>query len=120
MTNTSETKPQSDTQRSVLTLHSAKCLSCKSLVTADGVDLVENKDCHYNNDNSECPASELVLVTNFPIQTIVDRILAAEKDGDGSKVLRLYAKLQTYPAAAIQMVMTRIDFERKSKMKHPT
>lgn len=57
-----------------LGLYSVACLTCKSLVE-NGT--VKNKDCHYTQGNTQCPAAEIKIVIVGEALDYAQRVLKA-------------------------------------------
>jgi len=68
-------------------------MACGHLVS--GLEHKET-DCHFENGNNSCPASEMSIVVGIPVEQIADNIVTYEKLGQFDKVLALQDKLSKY------------------------
>lgn len=77
-----------------LEVYSENCLNCKSLVPFAAK---KYKGCHFSAGNKHCPASDTQVVIRVPLEEIVPRFMAAEKDSDFHRLSKLNAKLAGKP-----------------------
>lgn len=77
-----------------LEVFSENCLQCKSLVPFA---TKKFKGCHFSAGNKHCPASETQVVIRVPLEEIVPRFIAAERDANFHRLAKLNAKLAEKP-----------------------
>ena len=96
-----------------LEIYRNECLECRELVPF-AKKSYKRKGCHFTSGNKNCPAESTTIVIRVPLEEIVPRWIAAEKNCDLGRLSRLTAKLAEKPDWYQQRVMQALEKARKS------
>jgi hypothetical protein len=90
-----------------------ECLSCRELVPF-AKKSYKRKGCHFTSGNKNCPAESTTIVIRVPLEEIIPRWIAAEKNRDFGRLSRLTTVLAGKPDWYQQRVAQALEKARKS------
>jgi hypothetical protein len=105
-------KAQADEEEhGFLQIHNENCLICKSLIPSMTKTF---RSCHFSKGNQACPARLVQIVIRIPLEEIIPRWLAAEREGDYKRIAKMAAHLSTKP----EWYQLRVKDELQSARDH--